>query len=345
MNKNTVKVVAFPQLKSTESLSAATSRQTFSERPHGTSVKVLTGVDAENTCTESLTAGSAFTLPNISLTELQKQFRHEYASFRAMRYERCGKRGKYVCHPNIATFPKFLAAFGPCPDPTYTLDRKDSTDLEYAAGKCEWASKQRQAENKTNTRYLEVSDGTRLPVSEWSRRSKVPSKTIHERIRRGWSVDEAVGTKVGGSRSPAKTSPPKESKSLFPDSAPADVARLLAVWERGVKQHHEHMSNCATDFLLEWRHIRMLEYIQEGLTLCRVPPENVVKLVLENWYDFVDDHCWSPGKPPYDPNLQFLKAHITDAACYYLEHGGERLPDYDDQLAQPVASGEFDGQL
>ena len=314
---------------------AATGSTTFTQRPRGRKEnKNIIGVN--RVC-------ERFTVPDVPLKQLKASYPHEYNSFRCMKYRRCGKVGNNICHPDIDSFPKFLAAFGPCPDPEYTLDRLDPNDLEYAPGKCEWASKQRQAENKTNTKYLTTSDGTCLHVSEWSRLSKIPRRTIHRRINElGWSVDDAVRVKVGGKRSPSKSPDKPRTRSLFPDNPPNYLKTMLDQWTAGLKEHHDYPI-----FLLEWKHIKTLEYIHEGLLRCGVPPEDVITDVVRKWCRFSGYHdAPRHSKPPRTPDLNFLKGRITEAVMYYLNNGGIRLRDkYPDQYSQPAEPGEFDGLL
>ena len=113
---------------------AATDSKKFIDCPRGRRVN-----------TEFNRVDTEFSVPDVPQKELIRMFPHEWNCFRAMKYERCGKNGRYICHPDIDTFPKYLAAFGPVPDPSFTLDRKDPNDLTYAPSKCEWAPLQRQA--------------------------------------------------------------------------------------------------------------------------------------------------------------------------------------------------------
>ena len=138
---NVVKFTGSPRSVDSVNADVVTPPEKFTHCPRGREVNVIGGgVNGER---------ESFTVPDVPKKQLEALYPKEYNSFRSMKYKRCGKDGKYICHPEVATFPKFLAAFGPIPEPGYTLDRLDPTDLEYAPGKCEWASKQRQAENKT----------------------------------------------------------------------------------------------------------------------------------------------------------------------------------------------------
>ncbi len=324
---NVVKFTGSPQSVDSVNADAVTPPEKFTHCPRGREVNV--NVKGLNGKCES------FTVPDIPPTSLKEKYRREWNSFRSMKYRRCGKNGKYVCHPDINTFPKFLAAIGPIPEPGYTLDRLDPTDLEYAPGKCKWASKQRQAENKTNTKFLEISDGTRLSISEWSRRSGIPRKTILRRLELGWPPGEAVGIKAGGKRTVTKFS--SAPKSLFPETVPAHLRQIYDAWVEGFVANSE-----GSEFLLEWKHVRQLEYIQQGLYRYRVPALPVIQSVMKNWYDFSEWAAAGYSAPPYLPDLGFLKARLSYAVQCYLWDDGELLPDDDEPTLPTIPATPID---
>jgi hypothetical protein len=327
---NVVKFTGSPQSVDSANADTKAVSQRFTDCPRGRTVKQV------DVCDSVKQDSPCFVVPDASVRELSKLYRHEWNSFRSMKYRRCGKSGKYVCHPDIDTFPKFLAAFGPIPGPGYTLDRLDPTDLEYAPGKCEWACKQRQAENKSNVKYLTTSDGTCLHVSEWSRRTGLDRKTILRRLELGWSDNDAVGIKAGGKRSAPRPQNKPSTKSLFPDAAPAHLQNMLYAFTEGLAAHH----NCDV-FLLEWKHIPQLEYLHEGLLRCGVPPAQVVAMVVERW------HRFAPHKnDPVMPSLMYLKQNVMPAAHYYLMNGGTRLTDdCPDQCSEPTTPLDLERDL
>jgi hypothetical protein len=334
---NVVKFTGSPNSVDTANEDTVTPPEKFTHCPRGREVNVVGG-GVSREC-------GSFAVPDVPLKSLKAKYPHEWNSFRAMKYRRCGKDGKYNCHPDIDSFPKFLAAFGPIPEPGYTLDRLVPTDLTYGPGKCEWAPKQRQAENKTNNKYLTTSDGTCLHVSEWSRRSGIPRKTVLRRVNElGWSVDDAVGVRVGGKR-PATPSTPSTAptkKSLFPDAPPSHVQSMLDKWIQGLRDHHD----CEV-FLLEWKHIKILEYIHEGLLRCDVPPSRVVEMIVEDWCRFTEKYASAhSSKRPRDPDLYYLKQNIMPAAHYYLCNDGERLSElYPEQPPAPTTPIDPDRDL
>ena len=147
------------------------------------------------------TLNTEFSVPDVPIKELQKMFQKEYNSFRNMKYDRCD-HGDYNYSPDIGNFRGFLEAFGPKPDPSYTLERRDPNCSLYSPATAYWADKQTQAENKTNTRYFTDNNGVRLSASQWSRDTGIARKTIIHRVDvLGWSEHEAVHTPKGARRS------------------------------------------------------------------------------------------------------------------------------------------------
>jgi hypothetical protein len=92
------------------------------------------------------------------------------------------------------TFEAFLADMGEQPD-GLTLERKDAA-LHYSKNNCEWASRLRQARNKTNSRWIEYA-GETLCLSEWAERFGIKPKTLRARLDDyGWPIEQALHTPV-----------------------------------------------------------------------------------------------------------------------------------------------------
>lgn len=103
-------------------------------------------------------------------------------------YPRWGGRGIKVCERWL-DFHAFLEDMGPRP-PGTTLDRIDGRG-HYEVGNVRWASTMEQALNKSTVVYLSFR-GETLAITQWSRRLGVRTSTIRERLKRGWSADEAL---------------------------------------------------------------------------------------------------------------------------------------------------------
>jgi hypothetical protein len=123
----------------------------------------------------------------------------EYRSWKQMRarcmspshqdYAVYGGRGIRVCD-RWNDFATFLADMGPCPAGR-SLDRKDPNG-DYEPTNCRWATMLEQQRNRRNNRVLTLGFETRC-VQAWADLTGIKRTTIEARLRRGWSVKEALG--------------------------------------------------------------------------------------------------------------------------------------------------------
>lgn len=56
---------------------------------------------------------------------------------------------------------------------------------------CRWSTKKENMRNRRNTVFIEF-EGQKKSLSEWAEIVGIPWPTIKARIRRGWSVSEAL---------------------------------------------------------------------------------------------------------------------------------------------------------
>jgi hypothetical protein len=109
-------------------------------------------------------------------------------------YPSYGGRGIKVCE-RWAKYENFLADMGPRPD-GMTLDREDN-DKGYEPGNCCWANKTAQLRNtRANVRY--DFRGLQLVLPEIAELTGIPKDTIRMRMKRGWTLEEAVADAEGG---------------------------------------------------------------------------------------------------------------------------------------------------
>lgn len=101
-----------------------------------------------------------------------------------------GARGIRVC-ARWASFESFLEDMGSRPSPSHQLDRIDN-DGNYEPSNCRWVSVTQQQRNKRNSRLLALAGVTRTQA-EWSETTGIPQQLIYQRIKRGWSLDQALG--------------------------------------------------------------------------------------------------------------------------------------------------------
>lgn len=107
-------------------------------------------------------------------------------------WSRYGGRGIGICQ-EWDQFARFAADMGEPPDGT-SLDRIDN-DKGYSKENCRWASKIEQANNCSSNRRLEH-EGRSLTLAQWSRELGAGRGTISARLKRGFSVSQALATPV-----------------------------------------------------------------------------------------------------------------------------------------------------
>jgi len=126
-----------------------------------------------------------------------------HASWRAMRrrcfdknmrtYPRYGGRGVKVCERWFGLadgFQNFLADMGHRPSLAHSIDRID-VDGHYCPENCRWATVTEQAANRSNNRRVTI-DGETLCSQEWAKRYGIKLTTIHGRMSRGETFEQAL---------------------------------------------------------------------------------------------------------------------------------------------------------
>lgn len=111
-------------------------------------------------------------------------------------YENYGGRGISVCvewlgEDGFTNFMEWALANGY--NDELTIDRLDSNG-NYEPSNCKWSTRKQQANNTRTTIFLEY-NGEKYSLSEWSERTGIRKGTIYARIRKGLSVEKALGYK------------------------------------------------------------------------------------------------------------------------------------------------------
>lgn len=102
----------------------------------------------------------------------------------AEKYNRLG-----VCDSWLK-FENFYSDMGDIPFEGASLDRKDNS-LGYSKDNCQWATREAQQNNRTNTVFLTVS-GIKKPLTHWARESGISESTLRSRLNLGIPVEKAV---------------------------------------------------------------------------------------------------------------------------------------------------------
>jgi hypothetical protein len=116
--------------------------------------------------------------------------RNRCENSRDQAYHNYGGRGIAVCQ-QWQTFAAFLSDMGE-PGPGQSLDRIDN-DLGYSPENCRWADKATQGRNRRTNHPITVDGVTRL-LCEWAEITGIARLTIYNRLRLGWTDEQAVKT-------------------------------------------------------------------------------------------------------------------------------------------------------
>lgn len=106
-------------------------------------------------------------------------------------YKDYGARGVTVCERWASSFDEFLADMGERPE-GMTIERNDSSG-NYEPANCRWATTKEQGANRRNVTLVEI-DGELMTRPEACARRGISYNTLATRLRRGWTVDEALST-------------------------------------------------------------------------------------------------------------------------------------------------------
>lgn len=112
---------------------------------------------------------------------------------KAKHYDDYGGRGITIAPSWLRNFEAFVASMGLRP-PGTTLDRIEG-DGNYEPGNCRWATPDEQARNRRGVRKL-THGGRTMTSAEWARELGMKKGTLHQRLKLGWTVEEALTRKV-----------------------------------------------------------------------------------------------------------------------------------------------------
>jgi hypothetical protein len=146
-------------------------------------------ITKEETGTRTLTRGR------------QKKYPLEYKCWQNMRsrcnnprstgYQYYGGSGITVCPEWNISIDAFVEDMGPRPSLNHSIERVDR-EGHYTKENCKWATDVEQARNTGRNCVITYGEES-LCVAEWGERFDIKPNTITTRLRRGWTVEEALG--------------------------------------------------------------------------------------------------------------------------------------------------------
>jgi hypothetical protein len=101
------------------------------------------------------------------------------------------KRGIDMCARWTKDFTAFLEDMGQCPE-GHSLDRIDNS-RGYSKDNCRWATPREQANNRRSNRLITFNGQTQT-MAEWCRQYGIYKDLFKSRLKRGWTVAQALRT-------------------------------------------------------------------------------------------------------------------------------------------------------
>lgn len=105
-------------------------------------------------------------------------------------FEHYGGRGIKVCDRWRSDFTNFYADMGRKPSSNHSVDRVRANG-NYEPGNCRWALPKIQGRNKRCNRLVRV-NGWKMTLAEAAEMAPVPYNTVLYRLKRGWSIEDAI---------------------------------------------------------------------------------------------------------------------------------------------------------
>lgn len=111
-----------------------------------------------------------------------------------IRYPDYGGRGITMCDEWRKSFKAFYDDMGPKPSPIHSVERRDN-DKGYCKENCYWATRVEQANNTRSNVFFEH-DGVSRTLAAWCRELNLNYSSVHGRLRKGFSFEEAINFRV-----------------------------------------------------------------------------------------------------------------------------------------------------
>lgn len=106
-------------------------------------------------------------------------------------YNNYGGKGVKVCDEwkhNFVNFYNWAMSNGY--NDSLTLDRIDN-NKNYCPENCKWSTLEQQNNNRTTSKFITYNGKTQTQI-QWCREYNINVVTFSDRIKRGWSIEEAL---------------------------------------------------------------------------------------------------------------------------------------------------------
>lgn len=105
-------------------------------------------------------------------------------------FKHYGGRGIRVCDRWRSNFENFFADMGERPSKRHSIDRV-RVNGHYSPGNCRWALPKAQSRNMRTNRIVNV-NGWDVTLAEAVEKAPVAYNTVLYRLKRGWSIEDAL---------------------------------------------------------------------------------------------------------------------------------------------------------
>lgn len=123
---------------------------------------------------------------NYRLYKIWHDMKRRCYNEKCQNYHNYGGRGIEVCDQWLSDFAEFYQwAMENGYDDKLQLDRID-VNGNYEPSNCRFATRQEQQNNRRNNRYITIGN-EKLTCAQVSRKYGINPKTLHSRLRRGWT--------------------------------------------------------------------------------------------------------------------------------------------------------------
>ena len=124
----------------------------------------------------------------------------EYSSWESMRtrclnknhvrYKDYGGRGIKICEQWLDSFKTFYEDMGPRPSLKHSIDRIDNNG-NYEPLNCKWSTNKQQYRNRRSNRIIKYKNQEKT-ITEWAEELNLSCVAIRLRIKKGWSIKDAL---------------------------------------------------------------------------------------------------------------------------------------------------------